>query len=57
MKLYADDAKLYRNIKSRQDVVSLQNDLNPFTADVAKLPVQFESTVRRLFGLSPATHD
>ena len=28
MKLYADDAKLYRNIKSRQDVLSLQNDLN-----------------------------
>ena len=27
-KLYADDAKLYRNIKSRQDVLSLQNDLN-----------------------------
>ena len=28
MKLYADDAKLYRNIKSRQGVLSLQNDLN-----------------------------
>ena len=28
MKLYADDAKLYCNIKSRQDVLSLQNDLN-----------------------------
>ena len=28
LKLYADDAKLYRNIKSRQDVLSLQNDLN-----------------------------
>ena len=28
MKVYADDAKLYRNIKSRQDVLSLQNDLN-----------------------------
>ena len=28
MKLYADDAKLYRNVKSRQDVLSLQNDLN-----------------------------
>ena len=28
IKLYADDAKLYRNIKSRQDVLSLQNDLN-----------------------------
>ena len=28
MKLYADDSKLYRNIKSRQDVLSLQNDLN-----------------------------
>ena len=25
---YADDAKLYRNIKSRQDVLSFQNDLN-----------------------------
>ena len=28
MKLYADDAKLYRAIKSRQDVLFLQNDLN-----------------------------
>ena len=28
MKLYADDAKLYRNIKSRQDVLYLQNYLN-----------------------------
>ena len=28
MKLYADDAKLYRNINSRKDVLSLQNDLN-----------------------------
>ena len=28
MKLYADDAKLHRNIKSRQDVLSLQNDHN-----------------------------
>ena len=28
MKLYADDTNLYRNIKSRKDVLSLQNDLN-----------------------------
>ena len=28
MKLYADDDKLYRNIKSRQDVLPLQNDPN-----------------------------
>ena len=28
MQLYADDAKTFRKIKSRQDVLSLQNDLN-----------------------------
>ena len=28
MKLYADYAKMYRKIKSRQYVLSLQNDLN-----------------------------
>ena len=28
MKLYADESKIYREIKSRQDVLSLQNDLN-----------------------------